>query len=76
MPGAERSFGCPYFGCLARGETRMRTIEELRSYRQSRHEEAQAWKRETGDKVVGVLRRLREPEESEVIEYGVKWKKV
>ncbi|MFH2061672.1 MAG: OB-fold domain-containing protein [Candidatus Beckwithbacteria bacterium] len=29
-----------------------------------------------GQKVVGVLRRLREPNPKEVIEYGVKWKKL
>ena len=29
-----------------------------------------------GDKVVGVLRRLGEAKRDEVIEYGVKWKKV
>ncbi|MEA3354940.1 MAG: OB-fold domain-containing protein [Patescibacteria group bacterium] len=29
-----------------------------------------------GDKVIGVLRKLREPEKKEVIKYGVKWKKI
>jgi uncharacterized OB-fold protein len=28
-----------------------------------------------GDGVIGVLRRVRQPEKTEVIEYGVKWKK-
>ena len=66
MEGVEGFGGRPYWVVLVELGRGQRTVGQWVEEKEPK----------TGDKVIGVIRRLREPGEQEVIEYGVKWKKL
>ena len=54
-----------YYGVIVELDDKLKVMGQMADCKKIR----------VGDKVIGVLRRLGEARENEVIEYGVKWKK-